>query len=284
MLKKVINYLVEDLNVDNNTAVTLTITLLTFTLGFLFTWIASFINRQIKKSSYRRSLKIIIKDFFKSCKKQHDAFKIFSDQKGFLHGLDFEIAFVSNFAQNYLSSLDIQVFTNNFSIAFNKRRAKHISKLFEIIEITKSETVFLKEILKLIFERYAKHEKDYQEHLDNLRKLQDDLITQFYGKQVDEQLNKFIVGIIGVFKAWAIKGQKTEFVNTLDEIVSPILDLAKGVNPNPFTRIAIDNCLKCKQAFENMQKLEQMLKERISNSTLIYKRAYKIGNILKKVF
>jgi hypothetical protein len=55
MLKKLIDYLVHDLGVQPNVAVTIILSLFTFSLGFIITGTSAGISKWIKKRNYKRS-------------------------------------------------------------------------------------------------------------------------------------------------------------------------------------------------------------------------------------
>ena len=58
MLISLINYLVQDLGVQPNVAVTIILSLFTFSLGFIITWTASGISKWVKRKNYKKSFKI----------------------------------------------------------------------------------------------------------------------------------------------------------------------------------------------------------------------------------
>ena len=83
MLESLLNYLVQDLGVQPNVAVTIILSLFTCSLGFIITWTESGISNWVKRKNYKKSLKIVIKNFPESFQKQHLLLKTGSTQKGF---------------------------------------------------------------------------------------------------------------------------------------------------------------------------------------------------------
>ena len=55
MLKKLIEYLVQDLGIQPNVAVTIILSLFTFSLGFIITWAAGGISKWVKKKIIKRA-------------------------------------------------------------------------------------------------------------------------------------------------------------------------------------------------------------------------------------
>jgi hypothetical protein len=110
MLKELISYLENDLNVQPDVAVTIVLSLFTFSLGYLITWSAAAVARIIKRKNYKKSLKVIIRNFLDSCQKQYLLLEDHKDQRGFLQGENFVFTIKTNFGQNYLSTLDIKTF------------------------------------------------------------------------------------------------------------------------------------------------------------------------------
>jgi hypothetical protein len=99
MLKRIIEYMVQDLGVQPNVAVSIILSLFTFSMGFIITWTAASISRALKRKNYKKSLRIIIRNCLDSCQKQYILLENFSNQKGFLHGENYSISIKSNFAQ-----------------------------------------------------------------------------------------------------------------------------------------------------------------------------------------
>src|SRR5205085_2526608 len=82
MLKDLIEYLVHDLGVQPNVAVTIILSLVTFSLGFVITWTAAAVSKWTKRKNYKKSLKIVIKNFLEACQKQQQLLEVFSTHKG----------------------------------------------------------------------------------------------------------------------------------------------------------------------------------------------------------
>lgn len=280
MLKKLIDYLVQDLGVQPNVAVTIILSLFTFSLGFIITWTAAAISKLVKRKNYKKSLKVIIKHFLESCKKQYLLLEPFSSQKGFLHGENYNILIKSNFGQNYLSTLDIKTFIENFSSFFNKTRPGEISDFFEIVETVKTQKDTAKEQIKIYYSNYDENLKKYNEGLDGLRKLQDDLALEYNGKSIDAQLASYISTIVATFTKWKQGGGSTNIHVTNTEIVTPLFDTALSFPPNPISRKVIDHCIQCRAAVENISNVEGYMKDEIKTLRDMHKDAYERGTTI----
>jgi hypothetical protein len=280
MLKNLIDYLVQDLGVQPNVAVTIILSIFTFSLGFIITWIAAAISKWIKRKNYKKSLTIIIKHFLESCRKQYLLLEPFSSQKGFLHGENYNISVKSNFAQNYLSTLDIKIFIENFSSFFNKTRAQEIADFFEIVETVKTSKETAKEQIKTYYSNYDENLKKYNDGLDGLRKLQDDLALEYNGKTIDSQLENYIFSIVATFTKWKQGGSSTNIHVTNTEIVTPLFDTALSLPPNPISRKVIDHCIQCRIAVENISNVGGYMKDEIETLKKVHKDSYERGTTI----
>ena len=283
MLKNLIDYLVQDLGVQPNVAVTIILSLFTFSLGFLITWTAAGISKWIKRKNYKKSLKIVIKNFLESCQKQHLLLEDFSTHKGFLHGENYNISIKSNFGQNYLSTLDVKTFIENFSSILKKNRAQEISDLFEIVETVKTSKETFKEQIKIYYSSYDENLKKYNENLDSLRKLQDDLALEFNGKTIEVELANYISTIVNTFTKWKENGASIHVHSTNKEIVTQLFETALTFPPNPISRKIIDNCIQCRTAVENITNVEEYMKDEIKTLKKVHEDSYNRGvTILNK--
>jgi len=280
MIKKLIDYLVQDLGIQPNVAVTIILSLFTFSLGFLITWTAGGISRWVKRKNYKKSLKVVIKHFLESCQTQYVLLGDFSKQKGFLHGENYKISIKSNFGQNYLSTLDIKTFIENFSSIFKKERAQEISDLFEIVETVKTSKDAFKEQIKVYYSSYNENLKKYNENIDSLRKLQDDLALQYNGKTIDAELASYIHSISCTFTEWKKNGANININATSTEIVSPLFETALAFPPNAISRKIIDNCSQCREAVENIANVERYMKDEIKALKDVHENSYEKGMLI----
>jgi hypothetical protein len=197
-----------------------------------------------------------------------------------LHGENYNISIKSNFGQNYLSTLDIKTFIENFSSFFSKTRAGEISDFFEIVETVKTQKETAKEQIKTYYSNYDENLKKYNEGLDGLRKLQDDLALEYNGKTIDAQLANYISTIVATFTKWKQGGGSTHIHVTNTEIVTPLFDTALSFPPNPISRKVIDYCIQCRVAVENITNVEGYMKDEIKTLKDIHKDAYERGTTI----
>jgi len=283
MLKSIIDYLVKNLGVNSDVAVSVILTLFTFFFAYIISLIGSITVKKIKRRNYKKSLKIIINDFLKTCKKQYEEYEKFDEQKGYLFGEDYNIAVASSYSQNYLVNLDLNIFIENFSSLFRKNRASEISQLFESVEQVRATKEFLKENQKLTYEGYSKNLDIYNEHLDKLRKYHDLLVDRYAATTIESESTVLVKKIWEVFKTWKDNGGDTNVNSTLNQIINPLYDSAmRSRFQNKIASIVVENCLPCRMAVVNMKKSEDVLKSSIRESSDIHKRAYLTGSEVTK--
>ena len=68
-MQKFIEYF-KSVGVDANTTATILLSILTFSIGLLLSWIARQLKGIKEKNSYKKSLVLILKEFIKACEKQ----------------------------------------------------------------------------------------------------------------------------------------------------------------------------------------------------------------------
>ncbi len=283
-MKRIVDYLVHELGVDVNTASTLIITLFVFGLGMLLTWVTKTIISQIKRSQYRKCYKLIIKSFVKSCKKQYIHYSEFPNQDGFLEGTHYSFTYITNYSLKYLRSLDVTVFTANFSSFWKCKNGRRISKLLETVESIQNHIDVQKEFVDKLMAKLEKHNLQYESNLDFLRQMHDDIIVKHAGvplKLINDE-NKLIAAIHNIYNGWGEGGKKILMRETHKELVMPLLALAKTMQPVPMVRPVIDHAHQCNMAYNNIVNIDRLLKKQIYKSSIAYKMAYKIGEILLK--
>lgn len=282
-MKQLLDYIVENYGVDRNSASSILLTLFTFLIGLFLTWLTSIIVKFIKRREYRKCLKLVIADFIKKCKRQHDINLTFFDQKGILQGENYSYSTVSNYGFKYLESLNVTDFTTNFLSVIKKKNAKRILKLFEIVEYIRVQKEQSQLMRSELFERFKNADTIYSTNLDALRKYHDDLVVKYKGESMEQNHESdFVIGIINIYNRWYKNGQNREIENTYNEIALEILNFSKKIKPNPMNRITIDYALECKLAYENMIHLDKLLRNDMQGSVWAYKKAYKLGDIILK--
>ncbi|MEJ8841503.1 hypothetical protein WG954_03855 [Lacibacter sp. H375] len=282
MLKKIIDYLVQDLEVQPNVAVTIILSLLTFCLGFIITWTAAGVSKWIKRRNYKRSLRVVIHNFLESCRKQYLLLEPLTKQKGFLEGENYNVFVKSNFGQHYLSSIDIKTFIDNFSSFFSKRRPQEIADFFEIVETVRAVKDTSKEQITIYQSSYDENLKKYNENLNELRKLNDEFALEYSGKNVNPHLVSYISNFASTFIKWIEGGGNKSVQATNFEIVTPLIEIAKSFPHGPHSRKIIDHCVQCRAAFENIYNVDEYMKDEIGNLRKIHKNSYDRGIALVK--
>jgi hypothetical protein len=282
MIKSIIDYIVNDLGVERDTAVTIVVSLVTFGSGYLVTGLIKAIHKWRKQISYRKILKIIIDDFLNLCEKQHRIFENYSKEKGFAEGSNVNISVVPNFSQNYLAEVDVSIFIENFSLFFSKKRGIQISEFFELVETIKSNKIDLRTNINMAIDSYNRNLITYNQNLHSLERFKDYLGVEYNDKSVDLSFVKYLNGIYHPFMDWHKKGKSTNLKDTNEQIIQPILANLRILMPDKISHEAITFCLLAEGAYVNIINAENLIKDIISESAILYKSTYEKGRLLVK--
>jgi hypothetical protein len=136
-----------------------------------------------------------------------------------------------------------------------------------------------------MFETYKKHEKQFYENVDGLRRLHDELAVQFNGKSMPKELGaELIQRYFEVFGKWQSNGEKTDVYSEQTEIVLNILELNKDHQNNPFVLTSNDLALKADQAYRNIEKIDIMLIQKFNDFARFHRRAAKLTSVIVRIF
>jgi hypothetical protein len=280
MLNQLIQFFQKDSGADANTAFTVIVTLFTFSVGLFTAWVAKTLSKLRKRVLYKKSLKMIINDFLNSCQNQHLAFKIVSSQEGFSKGNDYNIPLLPNVSQNYLAKLDINIFIENFSSIFHKNRDSEISELFEAVEVIKINKELLKELVNFTYAKYETFLNKYNENIEAISILHDGLVLKYSGVEVSDEFALYVHKIFAVFNEWKKNGSNNKITSTYNELIKPILDIAKSSIPSQSSSDALIFCLRGELAFTNITNIENLLRTKLQESMEIHKDVYERGLLI----
>jgi hypothetical protein len=283
-MKNTIEYF-KTLGVDPNTTATIFITVLTFSLGYLISWIAIGIKKSKEKSSYKKSLLLILKDFSKACEKQESV--VINSLKGtnLKYGNDFVIRFIPIATIDYLCKLDFNTFIQNIEPLIPKNNfSKAISKLFELIFQIKILNESISDFLKMNFDIYRKYEMEYQDNLFILKQIHDELGMELDGKPIDIEIDgKLIQEYFEIFGFWQRDGMKVDTVSTYNEVICKILAMVRNNKGFPIGLRISQHALKCELAFKNIEKIDGLLKNKIIKFAYYHRRAYRLLRVIIKI-
>jgi hypothetical protein len=271
--------------VDANTTVSVFITLLTFSLGLLLTWMAGQAKSLKEKRSYKKSLVYILRDFSKACTTQNNTVIKSLEQASLKKGNDFIINFVPIGTLDYLNKLDFHIFLKNFEpFLFKKNYSKAISKLFELIAQIKAQNENIVEFSRLLFETYKKHETQFYEGVNGLRKIHDELGVQLNGTPIQKDKGgDLIQGYFRIFGEWQTNGEKTDIGSLHKEIVLQTIQLNKH-HPNiPLILPTNELALKADAAYLNVEKIDGMLSKKCKDFAHFHRRASRLTNLIIKI-
>jgi hypothetical protein len=282
-MKSIIDFF-KSYGVEANYSVTFIVTIFVFFLGEIFKWAGRKIKEFKDKHSYKKSLLLILKDFSKACEKQQRPVTASLEKAGFRTGNDFIINYVPIGTLGYLNTLDFNIFLKNFEPFFYKKNySKAISKLFELIAQIKVQNDQITGFTKMMSEAYQKHEKQFNESVNGLRRLHDELGVRFNGAPLQEPDGPIIQGIFKIFGKWQQNGEKTDINSVHTDIVCKILELNRKHQNSHLILPANELCLNADIAYINIEKIEGMLFKKFNDFAHFHKRAAKLTNVIIKI-
>lgn len=283
-MQKVIDYF-KEFGVDANTTATILITLFTFSIGLLATWVAGQIKSFKEKQSYKKSLLLILRDFSKTCDNQTKVVTESLEKVGLNAGNDFMINYIPIGTLDYLNKIDFTVFLKNFEPTFYKKKySKAVSKLFSLIAQIKVQNDSIAGFSKMLFEEYKIHERQFYDNVDKLRQVHDELGMNFNGKPIVPNTSSELVEVyFQIFGDWMKNGKKTDFESEQNEIVLKVLEINKNFQNIPLILQTNDIALKADIAYINIVKIDAMLKNKFKDFIHFHRRANKLTNVIIEI-
>lgn len=283
-MQEIIDYF-KGFGVDANTTATILITLFTFSIGLLVTWIAGRIKSFKERQSYKKSLLLILQDFSKTCDKQTKVVALSLEKAGLNVGNDFIINYIPIGTLDYLNKIDFTVFLKNFEPTFYKKKySKAVSKLFSLIAQIKVQNDSIAGFSKMLFEEYKKHERQFYDNVDKLRQVHDELGINFNGKPIIPNTDgELVQGYFKIFGDWMKNGGKTDFESEQKEIVLKVLEINKGFQNIPLILQTNDIALKADLAYINIVKIDGILKNKFKDFIHFHRRANKLTNVIIEI-
>ncbi len=261
-MKRIIDYLKEDLGIDAPTAATLVVTIGTFLLGLVFTIIIQWGISYLKKRSYRGASRVFIKAFFEIANKRVSDLEKIQNQKFF--STPVTTFTFSNYAASHFSSIDRTEFTLNFNGRTNKQRAKIISEFFKNIEFARVvEDTYGRSMSKLEH-RFEHFQELYLENLTGLRQTFDNFIEMYYDNKIEQDREApFIKAYMKIFKDWQDNGGLSQPLETTQRIVAPVGELCRSTLPGPVSRKPMEFVMQCEVALQNIDNINMVMSETI---------------------
>ena len=181
MLKSIFEFF-HKYNVDANTVSTLVITIFVFGLGVIISWVGSVIKSKKTKRAFRSSIIFVLENFRAACLKQVSVVTLSLETVGLQYNKDFNVTLVPIGTLDYLNRMDLSTLINNLGnrnfFICKSNRPKAISKLIELVAQTKLQHDQVSKIMQIYSQAYQKHEKNFNENLDLLRKISDQFFFQ----------------------------------------------------------------------------------------------------------
>lgn len=283
-MKFIIDYF-KQFGVNPDTTATILLTLIIFIAGIISTWLAGKIKEGKDKKSYRKSIKAILIEFQKSCNRQNELVHKSIDKIGLIAGKDFIVSFIPIGTLDYLTKIDLHVFLKNFEPNFPKKMySKAISKLFDQLAVIRNQNESLEKDLKYFSDRFSVNEKNYQDNIEAIRRIIEELMVKFNGKELNiDQGGQLVQDCFDIISNWIKNGAKTNITDTYSEIVKPVHELGKIHKSIPLILPLTDHALKCIYAFGNIEKIEKFLISRYKKFAFAHRRASKLMGVILKV-
>lgn len=273
----------KSLGIDPNVTISLTLSLATFSLGFLFNWLSRSIARHRENNWYRKSFRFTLANFSRSCQIQYTQVTASLETASVLENRNFEIKAVPITSIDYLAKTDF----NRFVMAFHPRwyygtksadgYLSMISKLFRLIEKIKSQEEAVRKLMDVMGENYRRHEQIYIDNLQNIHTAIGDVYRSRTAEQLQFDQAKIILKeYTDVLNNWIKDGSKTGYLNTYPQIVLNILKLNDKYPFTDFCEQTNRPALACQLAYQNVEKIDVYMQAAIGTYAFNNKKAAKL--------
>jgi hypothetical protein len=276
--------------IEPSATLAILLSVLTFSLGFLFNWISREIGRHRDKNAYRRSIKFTLLNFARSCGQQSDQVRKSLAEASLLDNKNFYITTIPISSLEYLASLDHYAFVKNFRPKwwYKKSRANRysemVAKLLDLIARVKGQQDGITKITNLMFSSYGKHEAIYHESLENLKLT----IIEITAATALSESNQFdtrrqiVVEYNSVFVNWQKNGTKSGFRPTYLEIVQELMKLNSKYPYTDFALKTIRLLDLSVTAYINVEKVDQYLKEKFDEFSFFHRKVSRVVTLLAR--
>lgn len=266
------------------------LSLLTFSLAFLFNWISREIGRRRERKSYRRSMKFAIINLAKSCRRQSDIVRSSLAGASLLANKSFIINYTPISSLSFLYNTDYNIFNKNcrpkwyHSKKKKHKYAKRITQLFDYISLIKGQQEDIKEIMQYMLNTYRKHEDTYSTNLQNLKLTVIKYIakSRFHEANQIDSFRQMIQDYNDVFTEWQNNGAVTGYLFTYPQIVQRIKDLNNKYSLTDMAIATIKLVDLCTNAYINVEKVDQYLNKTYSDFSFFHRKASRLLSVIAK--
>jgi len=278
----------EQLGINHDTTASIFITIFVFGLGLIFTWISGRIKQKIERKNYKRNIIFLLQDFSEACSRQDLLVKKSLIKAGLANGNDFHIQGVAIGTLDYLNNIDLSDLYKNFqpsifSLKSKKQFSKAISKLIATLYHVKTVNKEMPETKMLFFNIYRENEKKFYSNVNELRKVNDEIASEYTGKEVPIDTLNYISGYFQILIKWFKNGSKTEPIFENEEIVEAVLAYNQKFISHEIAFRTNNIALEASHAFMNVKKIDTELFKLFEHFAYTHRKASKIIKVVIKI-
>ncbi len=257
------------LNIDDNTAATILITLSVLILGYIINGFVAFIKSIISKYRNGSNILNLISEINKSVSEQIKNFTKMSQE------LDIDVIglLLRSVTINHLSTFK-EITYKEFKSSFvsdlifwrNRRELSLVNDVYKSIDYLRDIEVRYPQDFKEYISSLNKYESEWDSSLESLRKLYDEVKIITTGWDI-RNLNDEQQSFVGFLKAadviwyeWQEHEERLKFSVTKDILLDPLLQLCRDNDSKNDTRLrSFDFILGAIYAYNNMQQRTQAI-------------------------
>lgn len=273
-------------SISRDTAVTLIVTLIVFTVGIIIAEFIKGVNNYRNRRNYRRIFKEMLSEISDSSIIQSENFKKFTlqldtDYEGHFSMPTKNIDLLYNFRK-----ISFETFYNSYFNGIenlkNRKKLESFNITFGTIDyLVKSEDFYHKQ-LKEFNDTYNQHLINFNDELEKARFMYENIFVSINGKQLPEEINLFYKTFEGIISKWQNK-KKTLPSFTYNKLIKPLLDFANEDSSKIFIQnhLTLINSLSlAAYHYKNIEKTFDFYQELFNNYALQYRNA---GELLKEI-
>ena len=288
-MKQIFDYF-QKFKIEPAATLSILLSLLTFSLAFLFNWISREIGRRRERRSYCRSMKFAILNLAKSCRRQSDIVRSSLAGASLLANKNFIINYTPLSSLGFLYNTDYNIFIKNCHPKWyrNKKEkekyAERITQLFDLISLINGQQEGIKEIMQYLLNIYIKHEEVYITNLQNLKLtvIENIANNRFSEANQFDNYKQLVQDYNSVFTEWQDNGAVTGYLSTYPQIVQRIKDL-NDKYPNAHMALSTIKLIDlCTNAYINVEKVDEYLKKTYSDFSFFHRKSSRLLSVIAK--
>ncbi len=252
----VINYIKETFNTDNNTAATIFITLFVFITGFLLNELRKWVSKLLEYRNYKKLFKDIIQEISRTTQNQSEYFKEFYPQltikyRQVYHLKSRTITHLESFDKLHLPLLHASYFHWWINICGKFRRKAFNMVINSIALLNELEYSYPNEMEKFM-NIYNKYEDIWNENVNLLRQIHDEIISDTQGKSVQGEYNEYLKDMDLLWVKWQKNENRVNYDVLKETLLIPLLELNRDHPKIKIGTIMNNYILMALNSYDNM--------------------------------